>query len=187
MGWLACCGTTITLEQARMARAHSRSSAVLVALDGDVGGRTGTARSLPVLSEVFDEVLFARLPDKQDPATLHATGGGELRDVLCSARPLVDYAIEVELAKWANVLDHLSGQVNAVRAVAPLVASMPSRRVAGAITRLASAIQLDAQIVSDEVIAATGRGREPRPRRSRRQRSDVVELGVDSPDCSRSP
>lgn len=144
-------------------------------------------RSLPVLSEVFDDVLFARLPDRQDPAALHAAGAGVLRDVLWSARPLVDYAIEVELTKWANVLDHLSGQVNAVRAVAPLVARMPPRRVAGAIARLARAVQLNAQIVSDEVVAATQRGREHRPRGRRSRHSGAIEVGVDSPGFSRSP
>lgn len=182
---LACCGTAITPEQAVMVRRHSRSGAVVVALDGDLGGRMGAVRSFPVLSEVFDEVLFARLPDKQDPAALRAAGGGLLQDVLRSARPLVDYLIEVELEKWANVLDHLSGQVNAVRAVAPLVASLPAGRVAGEIAKLAKVVHLDEQVVSHEVVAAVGRPRESRPRR--RGRAQAVEVEIDSADHFRTP
>ncbi|WP_238152447.1 toprim domain-containing protein [Kribbella speibonae] len=172
---VACCGTAITREQALIARAHSRTSTVLVALDGDLGGQVGAVRSLPVLSEVFDEVLFARLPDKQDPAALHTAGRGRLGGVLGSARPLADFAIEVELAKWSNVLDHLSGQVNAVRAVAPLVASLPAGRVAGEVARLARTVHLDEQVVSREVLAAVGcrRHARSRPRAGRRSGADL--------------
>lgn len=184
---LASCGKAITREQALIARSHSRASTVIVALDGDLGGRTGAVRSLPVLSEVFDEVLFARLPDGQDPAALHAAGRGALHEVLGSAVPLVDYAIEVELSKWSNVLDHISGQVNAVRAVAPLVASLPPGRVASEIAKLAQTVHLHEQVVSDEVVAAIARRVGPRARRRRRHDRDIDEVGVDLSDFSRSP
>ncbi|GAA3112666.1 DNA primase [Kribbella aluminosa] len=186
---LACGGTAITREQAVMARWNARTGKVVVALDGDLGGRTGAVRSLPVLSEVFDEVLFARLPDKQDPAALHAVGGGRLNEALGSAIPLADFAIEVELTKWGNVLDHLSGQVNAVRAVAPLVASLPAGRVAAAVARLARAVDLDEEVVSNEVVAAVDRGqRQGRQARNRRPAGGpVVAAEVEQLDCSRSP
>ncbi|MFD7161463.1 toprim domain-containing protein [Kribbella sp. NPDC059898] len=186
----ACCGTAITWEQAVMARRCSRTGTAIVALDGDLGGRMGAVRSLSVLAAVFDEVLLAYLPDRQDPAALHAAGGGRLRDVLRSAAPLVDFAIEIELAKWDNVLDHLSGQVNAVRAVAPLVASMPATRIAGEIAKLARAVHLDEQIVSNEVIATVGRrGRCGGRRLSGRApaRNHDVEPGPEQADYSRSP
>lgn len=184
---VACCGTAITPSQASIVRRHSRSGTVVVALDGDLGGRIGAVRSFRVLSEVFDGVLFARLPDGQDPAALHAAGGRSLHEALASARPLVDYVMEVELEKWAGVLDHLSGQVNAVRAVAPLVASLPAGRVAGEIEKLAKAVHLDEQVVSSEVLAAVGRSRDPRPHARRRARTCTVEADLDSPGHSRSP
>lgn len=184
---LACCGTAITHEQALMARAQTWMDSAVVALDGDAGGRLGAVRSLPVLSEVFDEVHFARLPDKQDPAALHAAGPGLLRDALASARPLADFAIEVELEKWGNVLDHLSGQLNAVRAVAPLVASLPVGRVAGEIAKLARVVHLDEHIVSSEVVAAAGQRLGPRPRAVKRRGASVVDVELDPPVHSRSP
>jgi len=180
----ACCGTAITPEQALIARSHARTSTVLVALDGDLGGRVGAVRSLPVLSDVFDEVLFARLPDKQDPAALHTADRDLLRHVLGSARPLADFAIEVELAKWSNVLDHLSGQVNAVRAVAPLVASLPAGRVASEVARLARIVRLDEHVVSREVLAAVGR-RMPARSRQRTGSPSGTELEIDVPQIRR--
>ncbi|MGY4769791.1 toprim domain-containing protein (plasmid) [Kribbella sp. CWNU-51] len=183
----ACCGTAVTRAQALIAKKYSQLNTVIVALDGDIGGRTGAVRSIDVLSEVFGEVLFARLPDQQDPASLYAADRSRLRDVLNSALPLVDFAIEVELARWNNVLDHVSGQVNAVRAVAPLVARLPVGRVASEVARLARAVRLDQQIVSREVIAAVGQRNAWQRRRPRRLGLERAEVEVDPADYSRSP
>ncbi|WP_329000902.1 toprim domain-containing protein [Kribbella sp. NBC_00709] len=184
---VACCGTALSPEQALMARKYAWTGAVIVGFDGDLAGRTGALRSLEVLSDLFDEVLFARLPDRQDPAALYSVDPRQLRAVLGSARPLVDFAIEVELERWDKVLDHLSGQVNAVRAVAPLVASLPPTRVAGEIAKLAQAVHLDEQLVSTEVVAAVSRCRDRRPRSRRRPSTGVVDAGADPADYSRSP
>ncbi|MER7243098.1 toprim domain-containing protein [Kribbella sp. NPDC000426] len=182
----ACCGTALTPAQVQIVSRHSRAGAVVVGFDGDPGGRMAAVRSLEVLSGVFDEVLFARLPDSQDPAAMYAAAPAQLRAALDSARPLVDFAIEVELKKWDKVLDHLSGQVNAVRAVAPLVASLPPTRVAGGIANLARAVHLDEQIVSQEVVATVGRRREHRSR-GRRRPSVHLDAGAEPGDYSRSP
>jgi DNA primase catalytic core len=187
--WLgaACCGTAITYEQALMVKRQTRTDTVIVALDGGTAGRNGAVRSLDVLSGVFSEVLFARLPEHHDPASLYAAGGQQLRAALSSSRPLVDYAIEMELGRWDRVLDHISGQVNAVRAVAPLVAQLPAQRVAGEIARLARAVRLEEQIVSREVLAAVGPRPAATPRRRRNRLAHRVDVEVEPPDCSRTP
>jgi DNA primase len=183
----ACCGTAVTRAQALIVSKYSQSKTVIVALDGDVGGRTGAVRSLDVLSDVFDDVRFARLPDQQDPASLYAASRGRLRAVLNSARPLVDFAIDAELARWNNVLDHISGQVNAVRAVAPLVARLAVGLVATEAARLSRAVRLDQQIVSREVIAAVGLRNARQRRRPRHSGLERVEVDVDPADYSKSP
>ena len=139
-----------------------------------------------MLQDVFDEVLFARLPDGQDPAALYAANRGLLRDALESARPLAEFAIEVELSKWRNVLDHISGQVNAIRAVAPLVANLPAARIADQVARLARAVHLDEQIVSKEVVEAVGRCPDRRPR-GRRRPCRGADVELDPAEISRSP
>jgi DNA primase len=186
---VACCGTAITREQARILKRHARVDVVIVALDGNLAGRNGAVRSLDVLSPVFGQVLVAELPDQHDPASLFAAEPNRLRSSLGSPRPLIEFAIEVELSRWSRVLDHVSGQVNAVRAVAPLVARLPAGRVAGEIARLSGKLRLEEQIVSREVLAVVGLRTEQRAtrRRTRRQRLEPVETGADPPDVSRTP
>ncbi|GAB2647083.1 toprim domain-containing protein [Kribbella swartbergensis] len=185
---LSCCGTAITREQALIVKRHSRVDAVILALDGNFAGRNGAVRSLDVLSAVFGQVLVAELPDEHDPSSLFAEAPGQLRAVLSSPRPLVEFAIELELSRWTRVLDHISGQVNAVRAVAPLVVRLPADQVAAEIGRLSRTTRLDEQIVSREVLAAVGLRSEQRAARRRMSRRlDSVVPGVDPPDVSRTP
>ncbi|MEV0283487.1 toprim domain-containing protein [Kribbella sp. NPDC050820] len=182
------CGTTVSREQAMMLRRASKVDTVIVAFDGNPAGRLGAARSLDALSSAFGVVMVAELPSDHDPSSLFAADRGRLRGVLSRTRPLAQFAIDVELARWARVLDHVSGQVNAVRAVAPLVARMPPGLVAGEITRLSRKVGLEEHIVSREVVAAVGLRREQlatRRRMGRRVRS--LEAGADPPETSRTP
>jgi DNA primase len=178
------CGTAISREQARMLRRFSSLDTVVVAFDGDAGGRNGAARSLGVLSEFFGVVLAAELPSEHDPSSLFQADPDMLLDVLTHTRPLAEFAIDVELARWDRVLDHISGQVNAVRAVAPLVGRLPAGLVAGEVARLSRRVGLEEQIVSREVLAAVGL---PTDQRAARHRLDSLHLGADPPDVSRTP
>ncbi|TCO41018.1 DNA primase catalytic core [Kribbella antiqua] len=181
------CGTAITRQQAQVVRRHATTDAVIVALDGDFAGKTGAVRSLDALSAVFDQVLVADLPATLDPASVFEKDPDRLLAALSAPRPLVDLAIEMELARWDRVRDHISGQVNAVRAVAPLVSRLPANRVASEIARLSRALRLDSDIVSREVLAAVGLRTEQRQVRRRASRSaDAADAAAD-PDCSWSP
>jgi DNA primase len=178
------CGTAISREQAGMLRRFSSLDTVVVAFDGDTGGRNGAVRNLGVLSEFFSAVLVAELPAEHDPSSLFQADPDRLHDVLTHTRPLAQFAIDVELARWDRVLDHLSGQVNAVRAVAPLVGQLPAGLVAGEVARLSRRVGLEEQIVSREVLAAVGLRKDQRPGS---RRPDNLYVGVDPPDVSRTP
>ncbi|TDO51528.1 DNA primase [Kribbella sp. VKM Ac-2527] len=185
---VACCGTAITREQVLILKRHARVDVAIVALDGNLAGRTGAVRSLDVLSSAFGQVLVAEFPDEHDPASLFAAEPGRLRSALSSPRSLIDFAIDVELSRWSRVLDHISGQVNAVRAVAPLVARLPAGRVAGEIARLSRKLGLEEQVVSREVLAVVGLRDEQRATRRRMSyRSADAEAGADPPDLPRTP
>jgi hypothetical protein len=67
---------------------------------------------------------------------------------------LIEVAIDAEISRWSRVLDHISGRVNALRAVTPLVMRLPKSRVAGEVVRLSRLLQLDEQTVSREVLSA---------------------------------
>jgi DNA primase catalytic core len=180
-GWagLAVCGTALSFHQATMARLSSGSETVIVAADADRGGCLAAVRWLDDLSWLFKQVLVAELPAGNDPASLleKPSGADRLFGALGASRPLAELAIEVEIARWSRVLDHISGRVNALRRVAPLVARLPHDRVAGQLGHLSRVLELDQEIVSREFVSALGRTTRAEPDRS----FDSVP-GVDPPE-----
>ncbi|MGW6197022.1 toprim domain-containing protein [Kribbella sp. NPDC055110] len=160
-GWagLGACGTALSFHQASMVHQCSGNDTAIVGVDADGGGRLAAVRWLDDLSSVFERVLVAEFPPGHDPSSLLETpaGAGRLFEALSSPRPLAELAIEVELARWSRVLDHISGRVNALRRVAPLVARMPHDMVARKLGDLARFLELDPEIVSREVIETLGR------------------------------
>ncbi|MFI5706481.1 toprim domain-containing protein [Kribbella sp. NPDC051620] len=151
------CGTAITRHQALMIRRHAVTDTVIVMLDPDAGGRAGAERSLNLLSTHFETVLVAELPEGNDPAALYSTDPGLLRAAIEDARLLLEFAIDAELGRWGKVLDHISGQVEALRAVAPLVVRLPSDRIAAQVVRLSRHLGLEERVVSREVLASVSR------------------------------
>ncbi|GAA1602446.1 hypothetical protein GCM10009789_65690 [Kribbella sancticallisti] len=151
------CGTAITRHQAAIVRRFAVGDTVILMLDGDLAGQQGALRGLDALSTYFRTVLVAELPGGHDPASLFSTSRGLMRAVLTNARPGVEFAIDVELARWGKVLDHLSGQVEALRSVAPMVVKLPKDRIAGQVVRLARHLHLEERVVSREILACVGR------------------------------
>ncbi|WP_344162586.1 toprim domain-containing protein [Kribbella yunnanensis] len=182
---ISTCGTAVTRQHAVMIRQLSLANQIVVAFDADLGGRLGAVRSLDSLTEIFASVRVAELPPGLDPAAAFQESKDGLSDCLGSARPLVEFAVDVELAKWDPVLDHVSGQVNALRAVAPLVRQMPSNRMAQQIAGLAERLNLEVEIVSREVLSPVVR-RGAKPRSGRRSRG-VDPVLADEPDRGPTP
>lgn len=151
------CGTALTRHQALMIKQHAVTDTVIVMLDPDVAGRAGAERSLNVLSPHFGMVLVAELPERRDPAAVYSANPALLRAAIQDTRLLLEFAIDAELARWGKVLDHVSGQVEALRAVAPLVVRLPSDRMAAQVVGLASRLGLEARVVSREILASVGR------------------------------
>ena len=160
-GWagLGVCGTALSFHQASMVHQCSGSDTAIVGVDADGGGRLAAVRWLDDLASVFERVLVAEFPSGHDPSSLLETpaGADRLFEALSSPRPLAELAIEVELSRWSRVLDHISGRVNALRRVAPLVARLPHDKVAGQLGELAKVLELDQEIVSREVVETLGR------------------------------
>jgi DNA primase catalytic core len=180
-GWagLAVCGTALSFHQASMLAHCSSSDTVIVGLDGDGAGRPAAVRWLDDLSRFFTRVVVAEFPSGHDPASLIETpvGADRLHEALSTPRPLAELAIDVELARWSRVLDHISGRVNALRRVAPLVARLPHDRVAGQLGRLSEELELDQEIVSREFVEVLGRS----ARRAPSSRSLDSFTGADPP------
>ncbi|GAB3934210.1 hypothetical protein GCM10029976_042830 [Kribbella albertanoniae] len=182
---ISTCGTAITRQHAAMIRQVSPANQIVVAFDADPGGRLGAVRGLDVLMEAFGSVRVAELPPRHDPASLFRQSRSGLNERLASARLLAEFAIDVELAKWGPVLDHVSGQVNALRAVAPLVRQLPSGRVAQQIAGLAKRLDLEPAVVSREVLTPVVR-RGTKSRSSRRPQYFEPSAAAD-PEPDRTP
>ncbi|WP_432894351.1 toprim domain-containing protein [Kribbella sp. CA-245084] len=163
---LGVCGTALSSHQVSMVRHYSDSDTVIVGVDADSAGSIAARRWLDDLSAAFGRVQVAEFPSGHDPSSLLETpaGADRLFKALHEPRPLAELAIEVELARWSPVLDHISGRVNALRRVAPLVARLPHDRVAAQLGKLANVLQLDQEIISREVLESVGRSaRRPLP------------------------
>lgn len=183
-GWagLAVCGTALSFHQASMLAHCSTSDTAVVGLDADGAGRPAAVRWLDDLSQFFRRVVVAEFPSGHDPASLIETsvGADRLYDALSTPRPLAELAIDVELARWTRVLDHISGRVNALRRVVPLVARLPHDRVAAQLGRLSAELELDQEIVAREFVEALGHS----AKRALPSRSVDSFAGTDPPDAS---
>lgn len=151
-------GAALSAQQVATIRHYSAADTVILALDGDAAGRLAAVRTMDALQSSFRRVLVADLPQEQDPSAIYSGGNGprRLRAHLENTRPLASLAIELELGRWDRVLDHISGKVGALRAVAPFVLRLPSTLVADEISRLSRILSLEVSTVSREVLKAVG-------------------------------
>jgi DNA primase len=152
------CGTALTAQHAAaLTRAASLSATgVLVAFDSDQAGRRAAVRAYHLLSPLTDEVTAVTLPPGQDPAQVLADRGpAALADMFAGhTQPLADLVVDAEVDRWSRWLGHAEGQINALRAAAPLVAAMPSSHFARQVARLADRLNLDHATVTTAVTDA---------------------------------
>jgi DNA primase len=169
---LAPCGTALTSRQvvALDEVADLRGSGVLVAFDSDEAGQRAAVKAFRVLSPFTDRAEAVIFPAGQDPAQiLNERGRIVLVEMLAGrSRPLADLVIEAEVAKWDRWLVYAGGQINALRAAAPIIAALPHSQVSRQVARLAQRLDLDHATVTEAVtdalteLVASGRARADR-------------------------
>jgi DNA primase len=124
---LAPSGTALTIRQAAaLGRfADLRQTGVLVALDGDRAGRDAMIKAHGVLLTVTRNATAVILPTGRDPAEILQTDGpAALSGALQQAEPLARVVIDAHIDRWAPQLDHVEGQVYAMRSAASFIASL---------------------------------------------------------------
>jgi DNA primase len=155
---VAPCGTALTTEHlaALDAVVDLGLAGVTVAFDGDKAGRNAAVRAYHLLIGFSSEVAAVVLPPGQDPAqVLERQGSDELAAVLGERiRPLADLVVDAELDKWSRWLRYAEGQINALHAVAPVIAAMPVAHVARQVGRVAERLDLSHTIVTGAVCDA---------------------------------
>src|SRR5205823_13394367 len=88
-------------------------------------------------------------------------------------RPLADLVIDAGIARWDRWLAYPEGQINALRAVAPVIAAMPPPQVARQVARLAHRLRLNYSLVTEAVTDALPRVIMTRSSQSQRSRRRV--------------
>jgi DNA primase len=119
---LATCGTALSEGHAR--NLHRRTRNVVLLFDGDEAGQRAMERSLEVLLPAGLRVRAALLPAGADPDDLLAREGADaLRALIDRAPAALDFAIDRAVARGCS---SPAEQADAVAAVAPLLALIPS-------------------------------------------------------------
>jgi DNA primase len=145
---VATCGTALTEGHARNLRRRTRNLVLL--FDGDEAGQRAVLRALEVVLPQGLRVRAAALPAGEDPDDFLAqSGAAALRDLIDSAPPALDLAIQRALAGGCETPWE---KADAVAAVAPLLAALPDPVERGEYARrLAMACGSDAHDVESAV------------------------------------
>lgn len=152
------CGTALTpghVAALERAAGPLADRGVTVGLDPDPAGRDAAVRAYPLLRASGAWPQVAGIPAGRDPAALACEAGpAALAAALDRAHsaPLVQVVLDTKLKPWANRLQWPEGRLAALRAVIPVLATVPPDQVAQQISRLADRLGLDAGTVSDEVV-----------------------------------
>jgi DNA primase len=151
---VATCGTALTEGHALNLRRRTRNLVLL--FDGDAAGQRAVLRALEVLLPRGLRVRAAALPVGEDPDDFLArSGAAALRDLIDSAPPALDLAMEHALAGGCETPWE---KADAVAAVAPLLAVLPDAVERGEYTRrLAMVCGSDARDV-ESVVRRVARG-----------------------------
>jgi DNA primase len=151
---VATCGTALTEGHAHNLRRRARNLVLL--FDGDEAGQRAVLRALEVLLPQGLRVRAAALPAGEDPDDfLTRSGPSALRDLVDSAPPALDLAIQHALAGGCETPWE---KADAVASVVPLLVALPDPVERGEYSRrLAMSCGIDVRDV-ESAIRRVGRG-----------------------------
>jgi DNA primase catalytic core len=155
---VAPCGTALTAAQvAALDRAAGlRETGVLVAFDADEAGRRAAVNAYHLLVSFTEKMAAVIFLPGSDPAQIVSDRGPAALAAMLTNRvlPLADLVVDAEIDQWTPWLCFAEGQINALRASAPLIAAMPPSDVARQVGRLADRLDLEHAIVTEAVTDA---------------------------------
>ena len=169
---IATCGTSFGEEHIKILRRLTGdrnqflSAKIVFTFDGDSAGQKAALRVFTEDQRFVTQTYVAVQPEGLDPCDLRmAKGDAAVRDLVESPVQLFEFVIKTQLA--AHDLNTPEGQVQALRAAAPVVAGIRDDALRqGYALRLSGWLGLDEQIVRTEIRRAA-------PRRDRAAVSSV--------------
>ena len=158
---VASCGTAFGADHSRMLSRLMTSDAlageVVFTFDGDAAGQAAALKVFSSDTTFSSQTYVAIEPSGLDPCDLRIQGGdAAVRELVARRVPLYRYVMKNTLEKFD--LDRADGRIAAVRAAAPLVASVRDRSLISEYLReLAGMVGMDTDTVRAEVQRANQR------------------------------
>ncbi|MBT1172352.1 DNA primase [Bifidobacterium sp. MA2] len=174
---IATCGTAFGAEHAKIVRrliaddslgavqlvgplkveGQPLSSRIVFTFDGDAAGQKAALHAFGLDSAFLSQTFVAVADDNLDPCDLRIERGDEaVRSLIEHAKPLYDFVIDAAIGRFDTT--YTTGQMGAVKAVAPLVAQIRDRSLLDIYTRKATRrIGVDLDIMRNEVNSARRR------------------------------
>lgn len=171
---VATCGTAFGSEHAKIVRrliaddslgavqlvgplhveGQSLSSRIVFTFDGDAAGQKAALHAFSLDSAFLTQTFVAVADGNLDPCDLRLEHGDEaVRSLIEHAKPLYDFVIDAAIGRFDT--SFTTGQMGAVKAVAPLIAQIRDRSLLDLYTRKATRrIGVELDIMRREVNSA---------------------------------
>lgn len=168
---VATCGTAFGIEHAKIVRrlisddslgavqlvGPVRGSRVVFTFDGDAAGQKAAIHAFGLDGSFLTQTFVAVAQDGLDPCDLRIQHGDvALQKLIESAKPLYDFVIDTAIAAFDT--QYTTGQVGAMKAVAPVIAQIRDRSLVGMYARKAArTIGIELPMMTQEVQSAARR------------------------------
>ena len=171
---VATCGTAFGAEHAKIVRrlisddslgavqlvgprkvaGQQLSSRIVFTFDGDAAGQKAAVHAFGLDSAFLSQTFVAVAQDNLDPCDLRIRHGDEaVRSLVTNAKPLYDFVIDAAIERFD--MSYTTGQMGAVKAVAPLIAQIRDKSLLDIYTRKATRrIGVDLDLMRGEVSSA---------------------------------
>lgn len=168
---IATCGTAFGAEHAKIVRrliaddslgavqligplkvdGQQLSSRIVFTFDGDAAGQKAAIHAFGLDAAFSTQAFVAVADDNLDPCDLRIKRGNEaVRALIANAEPLYDFVIKTAIGRFDTT--YITGQMGAVKAVAPLIAQIRDRSLLDLYSRKAvRQIGVDLDIMQREV------------------------------------
>ena len=168
---IATCGTAFGAEHAKIVRrliaddslgavqligplkvdGQQLSSRIVFTFDGDAAGQKAAIHAFGLDAAFSTQAFVAVADDNLDPCDLRIKRGNEaVRALIANAEPLYDFVIKTAIGRFDTT--YTTGQMGAVKAVAPLIAQIRDRSLLDLYSRKAvRQIGVDLDIMQREV------------------------------------
>lgn len=174
---VATCGTAFGVEHAKIVRrliaddslgaiqlvgplkvdGQSVSSRIVFTFDGDAAGQKAALHAFGLDSAFLTQTFVAVADNNLDPCDLRIQRGDEaVRSLVAHASPLYDFVIDTVINRFET--SYTTGQMGAIKAVAPLIAQIRDRSLLDLYMRKAvRSIGVDLAVMRNEVESARRR------------------------------